>query len=97
MAVFRTVSASTDGNFEFDRDRYPARVSHLLYMHLSQVYLLRVLFTRDALNVPRDHDGCCSGDRCYAGGEKKQLFSLHRKKQVAKNAGMRSRMHSGAS
>ena len=27
----------------------------------------------------------------------KTIFSLHRKKQVAKNAGMRSRMHSGAS
>ncbi len=45
-------------------------------MHLSQVYLLRICLPRYRSWYS---DGCCSGDRCYAGGEKNNIQPTQKK------------------
>ena len=82
--IFRTVFHGTDGDFEFDRDRYPAeyRICRICVYH-RRIHR-RYVYRRYRSRYP---DGCCSGDRCYAGGEKKQYSAYTEKSKWQRTLG----------
>ena len=82
--IFRTVFYGTDGNFEFDRDRYPAKYRICCICIYHRCIYCGYVYRRYRSRYP---DGCCSGDRCYAGGEKKQYSAYTEKSKWQRTLG----------